>query len=321
MTQIIGIVYIIAMGVFFIAFLVTWFRSRKEVRGYKKYGILAGIILIGFEVFGVLLVGLDYWPPLILISLIIGDGIAFFRIMAYTIVGIHMSTQLGYHSFPLLKSLMGRSETDTPEEPDGQLWSTSQSQEAGKIQSYSGTLSSGGLENPDAIYQTAEVIPKLPDPPEFDSSTYILKNIVVVISAVVYSVILFSLTSPEMSDFATQKFGGDVPIADNIQLLIGLLVGLEFAFIEEIVFRLGIQNFLAKVFNWRDKKYWNAILLSSILWTIAHTGVLEPNWVKLAQVFPFGLALGWLYKQQGTESCIFTHAFFNVVMTGISPLL
>lgn len=321
MTQIIGIVYIIAMLVFFIAFLIAWLIYRKQVRSYKKFGVLAGIILIVFEVFAILSVGLGSWPPELLIGLIIGDGIAFFRIMAYTIVGIHMSTLLGYHSFPLLKSLMEESETDITEESAGQHWDPLQSQEVGQIQAYDETPSSAGFENPDAVNQTAEVVPQLPIPPRIDSTKYILMCIAVAISAVVYSIFLFSLTSPELSDIVTQKFGGDVPVTDNIQVLVGLLVVLEFAFVEEIVFRLGIQNFLAKIFNWRDQKYWIAILLSTILWTFGHTGVLEPNWVKLVQVFPFGLALGWLYKQQGTESCIFTHAFFNVVMAGISPLL
>ena len=51
MTQIIGIVYILAMLILFIAFLIAWFRSHKQVRGYKKSGVLAGLILIAFEVF------------------------------------------------------------------------------------------------------------------------------------------------------------------------------------------------------------------------------------------------------------------------------
>jgi membrane protease YdiL (CAAX protease family) len=211
-------------------------------------------------------------------------------------------------------------ETETVVETDGKNGDISQSYEAGQLHANDGTLSSMRFENSDASIQTTD-IPQLPDPPKIDSARYIALSIAAAISAVVYSIILFSLASPEISDIVQQKLGGDVPVTNNTQVIVGLLVLLEYAFAEEIVFRLGIRNFLAKIFNWRKEKYWIAIFLTTILWTFGHTGILEPNWVKLVQVFPFGLVLGWLYKQQGTESCIFTHAIFNVMMAGISPLL
>ena len=82
-------------------------------------------------------------------------------------------------------------------------------------------------------------------------------------------------------------------------------------FAEEIMFRLGIQNYIAQKLSF-ERKYWIAVLLTTLIWTSGHTGVLEPDWVKLVQVFPFGIALGWLFIKHGAESCILAHMVFNV---------
>ena len=89
---------------------------------------------------------------------------------------------------------------------------------------------------------------------------------------------------------------------------------LEFAFSEEIVFRLGVQNYLAKHFNLRGRRYWIAIFLSALYWSLAHANILDPEWVKIAEVFPLGLALGFLFRKYGTETCILVHGLINLVM-------
>ena len=88
----------------------------------------------------------------------------------------------------------------------------------------------------------------------------------------------------------------------------------EFAFGEEIVFRLGIQNYLAKTFDLRGGAYWIAIVLTAGLWSLAHAQTLDPEWVKIVQIFPIGLALGYLFKKFGIESCIVAHGLFNLAM-------
>jgi membrane protease YdiL (CAAX protease family) len=124
-----------------------------------------------------------------------------------------------------------------------------------------------------------------------------------------------------MSDLAEQIFGEAVSGTDSGLSLLSLLIVLEFAFAEEITFRLGIQNYLAKQLNWQGKEYWIAIVLTAALWTLGHTGIMEPGWVKLLQVFPIGLALGWLFRKVGTEGCILAHALFNVGMSVLTPLV
>lgn len=86
-------------------------------------------------------------------------------------------------------------------------------------------------------------------------------------------------------------------------------------------FRLGIQNYLGAKLNNRRYGYAIAVVLTAVLWSLAHVGSLDPDWVKLAQIFPLGLALGWLYRRQGVESTIMAHALFNILAVLVLPPL
>ena len=80
------------------------------------------------------------------------------------------------------------------------------------------------------------------------------------------------------------------------------------------MFRLGIQSYLAKQLRLTGGRYWIAIVLSSALWSLAHANILNPAWVKIVQVFPLGLALGYLMRRYGLEACLLAHGGFNVAM-------
>ena len=125
----------------------------------------------------------------------------------------------------------------------------------------------------------------------------VLPTILVVISLVLITTIFFRLTNPKMM----------VPIATISLpgvLLFALLIPLE----EEVLFRLGIQTYLTYFFSGRDTL---AILLTSVLFSLQHIGLLEPEWVKVSQTFLIGIALGWLYRMRGFESSYCAHALFN----------
>ena len=152
---------------------------------------------------------------------------------------------------------------------------------------------------------------------------YIITIIGVVVGAILFSVILFKLTSPRLSDAIKQlseNQGAKFGISDEPSVLLALVV-ITFAFGEEILFRLGVQNYLAKQFRLNGNKYWVAVVLTSGLWSLAHANILTPEWVKIVQIFPFGIALGFLFKKYGLESCILAHGIFNLSMMGLSPYL
>lgn len=90
---------------------------------------------------------------------------------------------------------------------------------------------------------------------------------------------------------------------------------------EELTFRLGIQNYFAALFGRGAAGYWAAIVLASALWSLGHIGRVDPEWVKFAQIFPAGLALGWLFRRAGFEACVIAHAVLNLIMPFATPKL
>jgi len=134
--------------------------------------------------------------------------------------------------------------------------------------------------------------------------------------AAVYSVVLFRLAMPRVSELL--RFVSEAHELGNGPSAMAALVLLEAAFGEEIMFRLGIQNYLARQFKLRGDRYWIAILLTAAFWSIAHASMLDPEWVKIAQVAPLGLALGFLFRRYGTVACIIVHGAFNIIMMFLS---
>lgn len=90
---------------------------------------------------------------------------------------------------------------------------------------------------------------------------------------------------------------------------------------EELTFRLGIQNYFAGLFGRGAAGYSAAIVLSSALWSLGHIGIVDPEWVKFAQIFPAGLALGWLFRYAGFEACVIAHGVLNAIMPSLTPRL
>jgi membrane protease YdiL (CAAX protease family) len=90
---------------------------------------------------------------------------------------------------------------------------------------------------------------------------------------------------------------------------------------EELTFRLGIQNYFAGLFGRGAAGYRAAIVLSSALWSLGHIGQVDPEWVQFAQIFPVGLALGWLFRRAGFEACVIAHGVLNLVMPWLTPRL
>jgi len=131
-----------------------------------------------------------------------------------------------------------------------------------------------------------------------------------------WSTALFLLTGPGPAD------GGPVMPwrMPGGAALIGFLAGvLVTALGEELTFRLGIQNWLATHLGRGAAGYGTAVVLASALWSLGHLGRMDPEWVKIAQIFPAGLLLGWLFRRCGFEACVTAHAVLNLIMPQVTP--
>lgn len=293
------------MMIFTITFLGIWFQNRKRVRLYKPYGFTVGAILIGFEVVTILLLVIDGSLEAIWL-IIFADIVAFFRLAAFTIIGIYYCARLGMASFPYTMQLFGVPEVEQVNVDDTQedVASDISLQESDLVE----------LDTTSA-YETgeAEDVPRIVFPAA-GMLEMIISACVVALGGMIFSVLLFWLTEPTVSELIDDGTGTDIASQTWIAISLTILVALTFAFAEEIIFRLGMQSYFAKHFGWQGEKYWWAILVTTIIWTIGHVGVLDPNWVKMVQIFPIGLALGWLFKKYGVESTIIAHSLFNLIV-------
>ena len=312
-----GCIYGIAMLLFTIAFLTDWFKLRKQIRPYLKYGVWFGAIVIGLDLF-IVAITPSSWNSNLLIGLV-AEPIVLIRVIGFTMLGMYYSATIGYPSFPILlrkfKVKHAENSISTNTTDNSTHIST---EENGNLKQTE--ISSDFPAQAESIHQT-ESLPLSDVLLEIKWTDYFIKVFGVSIIGILYSVALFLLTTPHLSEAVQQKFAVSSITPQNAATFQNILLVLEIAIAEEIIFRLGIQSLLAKYLQSQNKGYWLAILITSVLWTLGHAGTLEPEWVKLVQIFPMGLMLGWLFKKYGIESTILVHGLFNVVLVFLSAYL
>jgi membrane protease YdiL (CAAX protease family) len=291
-----------------IAIFVTWFSERNEVRKYSSYGIIMAAVFVLFE-FLTLFAKINLQIPVF--NIIISGGWTLLRIVVFTMVGVYYCHRFGQTGLPLLMKLLGvrKIEVAAYQKPR-QLDSVT-------VQPHleNNDEPEGKTKEDITVASVTHVIR-----PFINVKQYLSSTLLVVTGSVLFSVLLFSFTSPAITD-ELREFSGVAPSASLVNILVSTIAVLELAFVEEIVFRLGIQTYIIKYFDWYGNKYWLAIAVTSGIWTLGHLGVLDPNWVKLVQVFPIGLAFGWLFYKYGAESSILAHGLLNVIMVLLTPVL
>lgn len=323
---------------FSIGYLINWYRKRAVMSSYKRVGFYVALIVLGYELLTLaLIVSSRHLYQISVVSLVLAIGWLMLRLWAFTNNGIFYSNQLGIRSFPLVAPRLGTAvapqaavptvdqnasqlveqpapEVDTPIGAEGVPPQPIESEatlvepiatETPPIDPIDAPpISSASMTS---VADTAFVASTAPAA-RLNWRSYWLTILAVGVGAALYSAILFMLTLPGVGDLFREAIGSGARVTPLTLVMI-----LEFAFTEEIFFRLGIQNFIAAKLVRRRRGYEIAIVITAILWTLGHVGVLNPDWVKLAQVFPIGLALGWLYRRYGTESTIIAHSLFNLL--------
>lgn len=329
--------FLIALLFFTLVFVLNWIRLRQQVRPFRKYGLAVGAVLILFEVVSVVLSS-EALRGVSIFGILLADAWAFIRLAAFTIVGTYYAWQSGHLAFPLL---MRRFPVALAAQDAFGSASPAASTPALQPPPIGSSLDGMNLTPPVVDEATPETIrfDDRPPSPAGESSTptapametpsrpgatpsqALGAALIVVAGALLYTVVLFTVTTPRLSqivrsltDFDTAQLG----LGSTVTLATLLLV-LEVGFTEEIIFRLGIQNFLAVHFKWQGPRFRIAIVVTAVLWAMGHSGLLDPDWVKLAQIFPVGLALGWLYDRFGIESAILAHGLFNVAGLVLAP--
>lgn len=104
----------------------------------------------------------------------------------------------------------------------------------------------------------------------------------------------------------------------ELSFLIVMLDAVPIALNEEGFVRLFLQNMFA--FWMKDHSKTPAIVLSSLIWTAAHAGVVHPIWVNLFLVFVTSILLGKTFNSKGFEHCILIHLGLNLAMVSLNYL-
>lgn len=325
------IVYGLSMLVSLIALIIYAIRLRRQLVGLWRYGLLMGAILIGCEVLVLSLVAFELDAETF--GFIIGaDLVSFVRVLLSTTVGICLSAPLDIAALRWL----GKKDTRTAE-PRPAFTGL----EAGYGTSFEGSdimpaapepgsspeqhvetliqADGANVESP-ALADSKVAAPAQPQATRPSLASWGMSTFVVLAGTVLYTIALFAVTRPQMSEaikranpLERMKSG---TLAQATAVAVVALISVAFA--EEVVFRLGIQNLIARIARLGGRKYWIAIVLASFFWTAGHAAALNPFWVKLLQIFPIGLALGWLYKRHGLEACIVVHAGMNLALALLS---
>ncbi len=324
-TLVLALIYVAGMFAFTVAFLVDWIRHFEQIRGYWRHGVAAGSTLIGLNLLVIAMMP-GNWSMVRIIGFA-SLPVLFVRLVGFVMLGMYYCAVMGRPGFLFLAKELPTEKTIPIDEPPPAHGAGPRIEGIGPdLTPASAPISpettvpvdpSASSDDPpvaEAVAPTPRAAPDLPG--------YVRDIVVVAAASVLYSALLFTLTKPHIGEAARRMFGVREDIADTGRFApFAILLVLVVAVSEEIFFRLGIQNFLARYLNWQGRWYWVAIVLTSLLWTVGHAGSLDPNWVKLAQIFPVGLMLGWLFHRYGVEACVLAHGLLNVTMIGLTPLV
>lgn len=299
-----SVVFIGVMFIILIAFLVEFFSHKKYFKNSIRYGVFWAVII--FLLNGLMLILTE--GSLLGFASFVVIVMMFLRTIMYVSVGDYHCRLLQIDDMPLTKRLFRKWGKGDEDEPINDLEAKDLEAEDITIEHSdeieSDELSTVDLEMPREVNR------------DIEWKRLITWTIITIVGAIAYSMILFKITSPEASDALKniiERSGDLKDIATKDIWYAGVFV-FVMGINEELMFRLAIQNYFAKKFKLQDKKYWIAIVFASIIWALGHANTLNPEWVKFAQIFPLGIAFGFLFKRFGLESAMLAHGLFNIIM-------
>lgn len=95
-------------------------------------------------------------------------------------------------------------------------------------------------------------------------------------------------------------------------------VALGTAAAEEVVFRGGLQPWVAKRLGGGAGAHLGAAALCAGAFALGHAGYAEPFGVKEAQILAVGFAFGWVRWRKGLAAAIVCHGFFNAGVLAVA---
>jgi membrane protease YdiL (CAAX protease family) len=109
-------------------------------------------------------------------------------------------------------------------------------------------------------------------------------------------------------------------LTSPMALLAFLPIALLAPFVEEILFRLGLQGVLEEGCRRVGISPVVAIVVASLLFAFGHAGMVTPDGAKELQIFGVGLMLGWLKWRYGFRACVAGHMGLNLTSVVLQVL-
>ena len=200
MTTALGIIYLIGMGFFQIVFLGQWIGSPKVIRKYLKYGIGAGLTVVGLDLLMVATTPSSQRPTLFLG--LIAEPIFFLKQVGFTMLGMYYLVGLGYPSLPLFLRKFGvASDESNTDENTGDNQADTCPETTDSIQQARSTLH----EVDEQVYASNKSHSASDLLLDINWRDYFLTIFGVSIIATLYSAVLFLLTAPQLSGMLQTK--------------------------------------------------------------------------------------------------------------------
>ncbi|MCA9250633.1 MAG: CPBP family intramembrane metalloprotease [Phycisphaerales bacterium] len=302
--------YAVAMVAVLILFFVYFIRNRAEIRRFTRASFVLGAVavLIDMAYLGwagdSLQLNQDF-----LVQVFVIDLMLLAKITLFAAVGIYCCKALGLPSAPLVLGVFRPGPAQAPAAEELAVEATDE------FAVHEIALTDDPL-NADAVVE----------PKQQNWGAAVAWALAVATGGVAFSYLLFALTKPALSEMLQELLETSEASLNQLGIAMNptfesIMIVCAFAYGEEILFRLGIQNYLAKTMDLGRSRYWISICITAAIWSLAHANTLDPEWVKFAQILPIGVALGYLFRRFGLEACILAHGAFNVAMVFLAPYM
>lgn len=134
-----------------------------------------------------------------------------------------------------------------------------------------------------------------------------------------WTFILFGLLKPEASELAEAMTPKEDSLLTWVYLFLSVSVMAPLS--EEILFRHYAMGFLYHVLGTGKAAVFFNLLITATVFGIAHVSILTEDWIKILQVIPLGMVLGYVNDKRGIEHSILLHAFFNTFSFPLSAVV
>jgi membrane protease YdiL (CAAX protease family) len=134
-----------------------------------------------------------------------------------------------------------------------------------------------------------------------------------------WTFILFSFSQPEPSELMQAT----IPSQDTVLSWIYYFLSISIIapLTEEILYRHYAMGLLYKCFGTKKWAIAINITLTSLFFAAAHLMNLDNYWLKILQVMPLAVVLGYVNHKRGVEHSILIHLFFNTLAIPLSVII